>query len=174
LAELPKVRGVYHVSDMSRYDLAKLVVELARVESPIHVEEATRRVREAYGFGRAGRRIREAVNDAIRYAASRERVRKRGDFLWEPNMSLPLARDRSAHPSMRKVGLVCDEEIAEAVKIVVRRGYGMRREDVPRETARAMGFGRLTRGVQTRIAGVVSDLIENGDLVERDGEVMTA
>ena len=174
LAKLPKVRGVYHASDMSRYDLAELVVELARVESPVHIDEVTRRAREAYGFGRAGRRIRDAVNDAIGYAASRKRVRKRGDFLWDPAMSTPPIRDRSAHSSMRKIELVCDEEIAEAVKLVVRHGYGIHRDGAPAETAQALGFGRLTQGVRTRIASVVGALIERGDLVERDGEVMTA
>ena len=174
MAELGVERRVGDISDLTRNELAERIVELTLAESPIHVDEATRRVREAYGFGRAGRRIREAVNAAIRYAASQNRIRKSGGFLWSPDMSIPPIRDRSAHPSMRKIELICDEEIAEAAKLVVQRGYGMRRDDVPAETARALGFGRVTRGVQTRIAGVVGKLIESGDLVERDGEVATA
>ena len=174
MAELGVKRSVGDIQDLTRSELAGRIAELTLAESPIHVDEATRRVREAYGFGRAGRRIREAVNAAIGYAASQKRIRKFGDFLWSPDMSIPPIRDRSAHPSMRKIELVCDEEIAEAAKLVVERGYGMRRDDVPAETARALGFGRLTRGVRARIAGVVGSLIENGDLVERDGEVATA
>ena len=174
MAELGVEKRVGDISDLTKSELAERIVELTLAESPIHADEATRRVREAYGFGRAGRRIREAVNAAIRYAASQKRIRKSGVFLWSPDMFTPPVRDRSAHPSMRKIELVCDEEIAEAAKLVVKRGYGMRRDDVPAETARALGFGRLTRGVRARIAGVVGSLIENGDLVERNGEVASA
>ena len=173
MADLGVKRSVGDIQDLTRSELAGRIAELTRAESPIHVDETTRRVREAYGFGRAGRRIREAVNAAIGYAASQKRIRKFGDFLWSPDMSIPPIRDRSSHPSMRKIELVCDEEIAEAAKLVVERGYGMRRDDVPAETARALGFGRLTRGVRARIAGVVGSLIENGDLVERIGELAT-
>ena len=174
MAELGVKRSVGDIQDLTRSELAGRIAELTRAESPIHVDEATRRVREAYGFGRAGRRIRQAVNAAIGYAASQNRIRKSGGFLWSPDMSIPPIRDRSAHPSMRKIELICDEEIAEAAKLVVQRGYGMRRDDVPAETARALGFGRLTRGVRARIAGVVGSLIERGDLAERDGEVAMA
>ena len=128
IAEISVERRVYDISDLTRNELSERIAEVTLAESPIHVDEATRRVREAYGFGRAGRRIREAVNAAIRYAASQKRIRKSGDFLWSPDMSTPPVRDRSAHPSMRKIELVCDEEIAEAAKLVVKRGYGMRRD----------------------------------------------
>ena len=174
MAKLSVTRKIYDISDLSRYELAERVVELTRVESPIHVDEVTRRIREAYGFGRAGRRIREAVEAAIRLAKSERKVARKGEFLWNPDMARPAARDRSESGSVRKIELICDEEIGEAVNVVVRRGYGMRRDDVPAETARALGFGRLTRGVRTRIHGVVGALVERGDLLERDGEVTTA
>ena len=174
LAELQAVRNVSDISELSERKLAEQFAEITRVESPIRVDEAMRRAREAYGFGRSGRRIREAMEAAIARAESENKILRKRDFLWHPEMSRPAARDRSGSPSMRKIDLICDEEIGEAVKLVVKRGYGMRRDVVPSEAARALGFGRLTRGVRTRIDGVAGALVERGDLLERDGEVAMA
>jgi hypothetical protein len=118
---------------------------VVNVESPVHWEEAARRVIGAAGVQRFGSRIREALKEAVRMGITRKLFTRRGDFLWSLNMQQPTVRDRSVLlAASRKLELVAPEEIRRAILIVVQESYGIVPEEVPNAVCRLLGFARVT------------------------------
>jgi len=63
-----------------------------------------------------------------------------------------------------KINLICDDEIAEAVKIVIKTQYASPMDEIIKQTSRLFGI-KVTRGTTAkRIKKVVEKLIDNNEL----------
>ena len=145
--------------------LVKAVVE---VESPVHAQIISKRIREAAGLQRTGSRIREAIDQAIRSAEARGLVERRGDFVWTQYALETEPRDRSQVPSdERRIDLIAPEGIAGAIVTVVRASLGIEMGELTSEVARVFGFGRTSADMEAVISGVVEDMCRSGRLVQR-------
>ncbi len=139
------------------------IIDIVRTESPVHVSDVRRRIADAWPVKRIGDRIKQNLDRAIRYAEWRGEVVKKGEFLWDPGMQLPIVRDRSDLAG-KKIEMVSPEEIAEALKEIVKHSYRIDRKEAASETARLLGFRTVSRNVGERIYRVIERLIETGDL----------
>ena len=150
--------------------LIDAIEEIVRAESPVHWEEVARRIAAAVDIGRLGSRIRNTINREITASVRRGRVKKRGEFLWDPEMETPTVRDRDVLPAQRKkIELIAPEEIAEAVRLVVESAYTIRQDEAISKAAALLGFARASANIQERIRAVVSDMARAGVLLE-DGD----
>ena len=162
--------GWYELHEVPYTYLIDAIEEIVRAESPIHQEEVARRIAAAVNIGRLGSRIRNTINREITASVRRGRVKKRGDFLWDPEMETPTVRNRDVLPAQRKkIELIAPEEIAEAVRIVVESAYTIRRDEAISKAAALLGFKRATANIQDRIRAVVSDRLSAGALAS-DGD----
>ncbi len=145
--------------------LKRLVTEVLRVEAPIHLDELTRRVGEAYSLKRIGarprRRIQEVLNLLPEYAC-------RDEFVWPAKFAstidLPV-RERTD----RDLELVPVEEIAAAARWVLVQALSIPMADLVRETGRVFGIQRSGAKVEERVRVGVGVLVEKG-LCSIDGE----
>jgi len=163
--------GEFHQS--SPDSLGDVIAGIVEVESPIHVQELSRRVTEAAYIARTGSRIRAVIEAAIRSAMRRGKVRRSGDFLWHPEMlDVPL-RDRSELPdASRKVEFVAPEEIEASIEKVVSDAYGMDRQEIPAAVVRLLlGFKRTTIGAQRRVTDVLDNMVADDKLVQEGNHV---
>ena len=130
---------------VNRTQLADLLAQVVRVESPVHWTEAARRVLSGAGVQRFGTRIQQAIEEAVKLGISRGLFLKRGEFLWGTAMQQPPVRDRSALPAAsRKLEFVPPEEIRRAILLVVQESYGIVPGEVPNAVCRLFGFSRVT------------------------------
>ena len=60
------VSGQIH--EKSTTELARVVSQIVDMEGPVHISEVVRRIRIAWGLKRAGKRIQDAVMDAVVFA----------------------------------------------------------------------------------------------------------
>ena len=162
----------YELHELDRSYLLDPITEVVRVEGPVHVSEVRRRIANAVGVTRIGRRIEENLGWAIAYAERCGTVVRKGEFLWSTDMDVPAVRDRTDLPR-KKIEMVSPEEVTEAVKMIVERSYGIGRAEAAAETARLLGFRRVPTGTVTRIDQVMEKLIGNGDLAVDGGQIMT-
>jgi len=151
------MHGELHEQSVS--DLAPAVIQVVEVEGPIHFNEVVRRIRSLWGLGRAGRRIREALDRATKTAQTRGQIRQRGDFLWPAEDRAIPVRYRQGD-TLAKIDLICDEEIAEAVKVVLKTQYATLSEDLIRASARLLGIRAITGPVMERIHTIINTLVE--------------
>jgi hypothetical protein len=156
--------------EQSVFDLVQAVIQVVEVEGPIHVNEVARRIRSLWGLGRTGRRIREALDRATRTAQTRGQIRQRGDFLWPAEDRAIPVRHRQGD-TLAKIDLICDEEIAEAVQIVLKTQYATPSEDLIRASARLLGIRAITGPVTERIHTIIHTLVER-EVLQRQSNRM--
>ena len=151
-----------------RSTMASWVCQVVQVESPVHINEVSRRIADTAGVGRIGARIQGAIMAAVLNACYSGKVRLEGDFLWQVGKNQPELRDRSNLPvSSRKLDLVAPEEIGIAVQRVVGASYGISRADVSGAAVRLLGFTRVTQDMRSRVDIIVGRMIDDGQLIEQ-------
>jgi very-short-patch-repair endonuclease len=160
-------RGELHLQSVAT--LKPLIENVVQVESPVHFDEVVRRIREHWGVGRAGSRIRKAIELAVRGASRDKRVVQRGDFLWSQGAPVKLRRRVQDPPP--DIRLICDEEIAEGIHQVLREQFATPREELISATARLFGIQRAKRNVSSRIGEVIDSLVAQGGLTARGGRL---
>lgn len=144
--------------------VASWVLQVVKMESPVHVSEVIKRISEAAGFKRAGSRIQETIEKSI---TSLREVRRIGDFLWDKDMTVPVPRHRSDSNVSKKIQHIADEEIAQALVKVVRDTYGVEVDRVAAATFQVLGFSRVNDEMKQRIKPVIGELVQDGVLIER-------
>jgi very-short-patch-repair endonuclease len=150
---------------MDRNQLAGLLADVVKVESPVHCTEAARRVLSGAGVQRLGNRIQEAFEEAMNKGLARKLFMRRTDFLWSLDMELAPVRDRSALPSAsRKLELIAPEEIRRAILIVVMDACGIVPEEVPNAVCRLLGFARMTDEMRAAVEPHRDALLREGHL----------
>ena len=183
-AETNPVAALYQVAllpdiirqqELHQYSLGQVVNWLnlvVEVESPVHIEEATRRLANASGAGQVGARLRKVGRDAALLATKLQYLRREGDFLWAPAMQQAPLRDRSLLPAIsRKLPFVAPEELARALQMAVEQGFALPREAVYLPAVRLLGFARLSEEMRQQLEPILAGLLQRGELLEVNGIV---
>ena len=150
--------------------LGGLVLRALSTESPVHVDELTRRVVTAFGGGRISDRSRRRVVEAI--PASSYLVD--GEFVWDrsanrqnwTDVRVPAAGEDARDPE-----LIPLEEIAAAARWVLTSNLSLDADDLVRQTARLFRIQRLGQKVEERVRQGVALLARQGLCEEREGRV---
>ena len=153
--------------------LRRAIISIVRVESPVHVDIVKRRIADYFSEWLT-KRLSEHLDDFIPSAANSTAIARRGEFLWSRPFQQVAVRDRSDLPSnIKKIEYVAPEELKAAIEMVVRQSHGIESNEAINETARLLGFKRVTDGVEARIGRVLSEMTNSGDLVWRNGHLVT-
>ena len=154
-------------------EMAGYVARIVEIEGPIHADEIVARVRTLWGLGRAGGRMRAAIELAIEDAEQRGLV-EGNPFYQLPGQAV-VVRDRSdvASQTLRKPEMLPPQEIDQALIEIVDANFGAGRDELVQAAARAFGFastGAQLRGVlEDSIDRLleINELVEQGDLLRR-------
>lgn len=146
--------------------IAGWIEEVVRIESPVHVEEAARRLVEAAGIARIGTRIREHFQQAVQYSAAAKRIVVRTDFLWHIEMASPGVRDRSNLPAAsRRLNYIAPEEINQAIVQVVTEAIAIQPDAAVPLIARLLGFTRVTDELRKGLTEAIDQSIAGGAII---------
>ena len=129
--------------------LADLVANIVDAEGPMHRDLVSRRVAEAFGKARTGKRIREASDRALERGVATGSVDLDGEFVMtSAQRKDPPVRDRSGSDAPTSATQLPPVEIRAAAARVVAESGEMPREELVVATARLLGFARV--GVDLR------------------------
>ena len=165
--------GQYQLHEAPGSFLFDPIAEIVRVEGPVHVSEVQRRIADAVGVARIGHRIRQNLDWAIGNAELRGMIVRKGDFLWSAETRGPVVRDRGA-VSGKKIEMVAPEEIAQALRIIVKHSYGVDRKEAAIEAARLLGFRNVSKNTLKQTRKVLEHLIDGGEFIVTGTHVTTA
>src|SRR5262249_20229231 len=133
-------------------ELGKIIDQVLAAEAPMHVDVLARRVGAYFGIGRPTQRVADQVRAAL---AGRCRGGGGARVAWRPARApsrLPAVRVAGQGASARRA---IDEvplcEVAAAARIVVERAATTTPTDLVRDTARLLGFARITDRVVERV-----------------------
>jgi len=158
-----------------RHSMMQWVEQVVHAESPIHNDELVRRITHCADVGRSGSRIKAAVLAGARQLGRAGKVSIRGSFVWESGMTTPPVRDRSKLPMQcRKIELIAPEEVAEAIRVVVRGSLGIELGEIPPAALSKLGFKRAGPLLVNGVEAVVDTLLTDGTLVLQNGYIVLA
>ncbi len=151
--------GIPRLNDtpLHEYDtssLAYAVRNVVNIEGPVHIEEVTSRIRTFVGVKRTGKRIRAAIEAAMRLADRSGFVEMRGEFLWPLDRAAKLPRLRSGDVVSTKLDHICDEEIVAAVKLVLRLQGKTPPDEVVAQVGRILGLPRMNPENRERVVAI--------------------
>jgi len=160
----------YYESKTIFYKKLERVVEC---EGPIHKDEAMRRVTQFWDFASVGKIIRETLENVIRYCVKNEVVAKRKDFLWPINMTKPPIRNRDGVEGVsKKFELIAPEEVGEAAILVLKKEYGMPLEDLVNQTARILGYKRVTESMGSYMKKCIENYGKSNGMERSNGKII--
>jgi very-short-patch-repair endonuclease len=154
--------------------LGQMVDYVARIvdlEGPIHLDEIVARIRIMWGLGRAGARIRAAVERAVRTAAE-QRLVEGGPFYAKPGLPIGV-RDRAQVQSatLRKPEMLPPAEIEAAAILIVKANYGASRAELVQTLSRCFGFASTSAQLRLALEGGIDRSLAAGTL-SLQGEVL--
>ncbi|MDZ4364160.1 DUF3320 domain-containing protein [Brevundimonas sp.] len=160
-ADFPVNRAV-EPHETSLAQMAAYVVKVVQVEGPIHLDEITARIRILWGLGRAGSRIRAAVERAVT-AAVQHGLILGGPFYAAPDQVV-VGRDRSmvTSPSLRKPEVLPPAEIDQVLLTIIDANYGAGRDDLVQAASRAFGFSATSAQLKDVLQAGVARLEATG------------
>jgi very-short-patch-repair endonuclease/Mrp family chromosome partitioning ATPase len=153
-------------------EMMKHVVGVVSVEGPVHESEIVVRIRSAWGLARAGNRIRDAVQAAIRAA------KRRGEINGGPFYALPgqavIVRDRGdvESTSLRKPDVLPPEEVKVAICRIVEENYGAEQDQLVQAVARLFGFSSTSSQLRQVVEDALADLLDS-ERLRLDGRLVT-
>ena len=146
-------------------ELFEHLQEILKIEAPIHQMELSRRVVEAAGLQRTGKRIQTAVNRAVVSGIRRRKLARRGEFIWLASRDSVQVRDRSGlDAASRRLEMIPPEEIREAIQETVRRAFSLTPEEAVTDTARGLGISRVSSQMRHEIELHLEHLLDSGRL----------
>ncbi len=121
--------------------LVASIVEIVRIEGPVHSDEVLARLKAAYGVQRAGARIQAHFERCIAAARGDGRIVIDGAFLTLPGREVRV-RDRSAvlSQALRRPKMLPPAEMRLALVGVARANLGASPDELVQGAARAFGF----------------------------------
>ncbi|MFF0251282.1 DUF3320 domain-containing protein [Micromonospora zamorensis] len=150
------------------------VAEVAAVEGPVHITVMHQRLRDCWGIGRIGSRIRDNIDAAILQAG----LDRDGDFVRLPGALVSEVRS-PVDACSRSVEQVHDDELALALTNLVRDTGGVARDELSAHVAKLYGWTRrgpdISRRLELLIDRLVADsvLITNGHSLSTDPSAWT-
>lgn len=154
----------------ARSELRRLIEDVVRCEGPVHEDRVLAAMRNAWGSGRSGSRMREAFDRAVRECARHDLARDRDGILSLRSSTLDAVRVPTDDPSThRDVRQVPREELRLAIRLLVTDAHQIDIEELSVLTARLFGWRRRGPDIQSALVDSVEALVADASLV-RTGE----
>ena len=143
--------------DVGLQQLADLVKRIVESEGPMHRSLVARRIATAFELARAGSRVVDAVDRALRWVVRYGTIVRSGDFFMTSSQHAdPPVRNRSAEPATNPAHLP-PIEICAAAKWVERENGEVQGQEQIRAVARLLGYERTKSALRARIAEALNE-----------------
>ena len=148
------MQGKLHLQTTSQ--LAKAVREVVKIESPVHTDLVVLRIRQLWGLKRAGERIKNAIEKGVAAAQRDKLIHKNGDFLWAADNTEIKIRCWTKP----KIEWICEEEIVEAMKLVLILQGAITPEALIREAAKLFGYKSVGEIIMRRMKSLLDKFVK--------------
>ena len=157
---------------LSDQELDRLVKSVVADEGPIHTEEVARRVREAFGLERTGRRILELITLALRRLSKQGALAHERDFWIATGVELTKPRSRrTAALALRRADRIAPSEYRLAITDMLRASVAASHSELKVSVARLLGFDRTGSDLDQAIGKEISRMIKDGKVQELEGRL---
>lgn len=149
------------IPEKSLGELATAITNIVDIEGPIHFKEVVTRVRTFWGLKRSGKRIQDTLIDAAKLADTNGDIIFKNEFLYAKDSKIKVRNRKGTI----KVDFISDEEIEEAIKIIIENNFATPKEELIRSAARLIGFKSTRKTINEKFDNVLDFLLKKGELV---------
>ncbi len=149
-----------------------LAHQILKVESPMHFDELSTRLRELWGWKQAGAKFKNRVSDGLNVLAADRLIHAEAGFVSLLEKPLEVRkRDDSSPPGTRKPGAIPPEELDLALLHSTKAARFLTHEEAAKEVSVALGFKAMSGDFRALIFGRIGQLVANGKLKESGGQL---
>lgn len=156
----------------ARPQLQRLIRRVVEVEGPVTERLVLDRVRRAWGLRRAGGRVQEAFDQAVRQLVARGLVERLEDGLVEPGAGDERVRvpgdDEATRRAADDVPIV---ELVRALTLIAAAHGGIDEDELTMAAAKLFGWTRRGGSIQERLETALARGIERGLIAREDGRI---
>jgi very-short-patch-repair endonuclease len=153
------------LADMPAARLADYVARVIATEGPIARDEIVTRLRDLWGYRRAGSAIRAAVEAAIEKVLHAGGYATEGDFIWRADQPVRV-RDRSAvrQESLRRPENLPPPELRAAILQTIERNLGAGDAELPRAVSALLGVSSAPAAFRELVTAAIDRLTRDGQI----------
>lgn len=150
--------------------ISALVHEILTVEAPMHIDELVTRMREQWGWAKAGDKFRALVAQGVAVLEQDQRIHQQGPYITLPERPVTVrVRGEQAPAGTRKVAHIPPTEIDMALEYVTRLARMLSRDEAAKEVSSLLGFKSLSTDLRTCIGARIDHLLNQHVLQENKG-----
>jgi very-short-patch-repair endonuclease len=170
IQELP-LDSYLTIYDERPEEIAKALLYIINIESPIHKSLLTQRLCAFYDLSRAGAKIRNIVEIGLDTLKIKGDVKLKGDFIYMTDKEI-VARERSSlSSSHRKFELIASEEIESVFLHIINESISINAKEAMLETVKYFSYSKVTSIVENRFNEICLDLISKDKICNSTGEL---
>jgi very-short-patch-repair endonuclease len=151
--------------DLPVAEISRFALEVVEAEGPIHTHEVARRIREAFGLQKTGKRILAHVRSSLNHLSRSGSVQRDKEFWSISGQTLTAVRNRrNAALPLRRATVIAPAEYQLALLSIIAEAVAISGDDLVVETARLFGFDRTGPDLKEAIDRQVERLVREGRL----------
>ncbi len=163
--------AIYDKSDYGRKQVSDLILRLIETNGPMAEQKAMQVAADCVNISRVGPRVEAALQNAISYLISSNRIERRKGFLYPYGITGHPARVAEPGIPTRPIDEICLEEIGEVILALLRSNYGAQNDELLQGTARLFGFLSTSQAMRDRIQEAIAMLELDGRIDTQGGQV---
>ena len=136
----------------NRWKIIDQIKKVLEVEAPVSKDLLCKRVLSAWGISRNGARLNSYLENLFSGLDMRKTGNSDNVFFWKPEQhpsAYTLYRYTENENDKRNADDIPKEEIANAVKQILKEQISLSKGDLIRETAKLFGFSKVGNNVET-------------------------
>jgi hypothetical protein len=155
--------------------IADVIAQILKIEGPLHLNDAARRITDSMGIGRIGNRISAHIFLSANFGHQKKMFHMESEFLYENEDKKVEIRDRSNLPNThKKIQNVPPEEIQQALLETIRNAFSIPTEEAISEALSKLGFGRATQKAREVIGKEIIKLKADGKIKKEQDRLVLA
>jgi very-short-patch-repair endonuclease len=150
---------------------SNLILEIIKVEGPIHKDELSRRYSSSLGLSKTGSKIKTEVNSFI-LKMIQSRTLDSGEnmnWVWLKNQTIPIRNRSEVGYSLRKPEFLPPCEIRKTIEVCVKECHGATREELEKSVPRQLGFSSVSQLLKNVISKQIDEMLKDKILEESQG-----
>jgi len=125
-----------------------------------------------YRLMRTGHNVKARIRKQLQRALRQRTIARRGKFLWPLQQDSVKPRRPARGVKLRDIDQVPPEELEAAALLVTRLTKGIIEGELSQETARVLGYPRITDNIRNAASKAIARLLKAGILVARGDHVV--
>lgn len=155
--------------DYGVQDICNAISYIIEVEYPIHYELLCKRMASLFGNQKVTIKIRDNVDFGLKRIG--ESIARKGDFFYPISYGAIVPKSCSDDGYIRPINYISDDEIEEAIYLIVSSSFGLTKSGLFQSIAKEFGFNRTGANINNTFERVLEQLIKTKQVAIIDDKV---